>query len=106
MTFANVISPRYRRFGLPAGYFGTSMAAPHVSAAAALVIASGVLGPHPTVAQLVTQLSETATKIGPGADGDPHYYGAGLLNAATATEPVGSTGPTGPSGPSGPTGTS
>ena len=33
-----------RRFGLPGGYLGTSMAAPHVCAAAALVIASGVIG--------------------------------------------------------------
>ena len=37
-----------RKFGLPSGYIGTSMAAPHVSATAALVIASGVIGPHPT----------------------------------------------------------
>ena len=37
-----------RVFGFPSGYEGTSMAAPHVSAAAALVIASGVLGPHPS----------------------------------------------------------
>ena len=37
-----------RRFGLPSGYVGTSMAAPHVAATAALVIASGILGPHPT----------------------------------------------------------
>ena len=37
-----------RRFGLPVGYEGTSMAAPHVAATAALIIASGVLGRHPT----------------------------------------------------------
>ena len=60
-TFADVDSPRYRVFGLPAGYFGTSMAAPHVSAAAALIIASGVLGPHPTVAAIIAQLTQTAT---------------------------------------------
>ena len=36
-----------RSFGLPAGYVGTSMATPHVSATAALVIASGVLGARP-----------------------------------------------------------
>ena len=33
-------------FGYPDSYEGTSMAAPHVAAAAALVIASGVVGPH------------------------------------------------------------
>ena len=44
MTFDG--SPR--RFGLPGEYMGTSMAAPHVSAAAALVIASGIIGPNPS----------------------------------------------------------
>ena len=103
-TFANVVDPHYRSFGLPAGYFGTSMAAPHVSATAALIIASGVLGPHPTVAQIVTQLTTTATKLGANGD-DPRHYGAGLVNAAAATEPVATIGPTGPSGPTGTTGT-
>jgi serine protease len=106
-TFANVSSPHYRIFGLPSGYFGTSMAAPHVSATAALIIASGVLGPRPTVSALIGQLTQTAVKLGPAA-GDPRHYGAGLVDAAAATEPAGSTGPSGPSGPtgiSGPTGT-
>ncbi len=44
-----------RRFGMPGGYEGTSMAAPHVSATAALIIASGVIGRHPTPAQIVAQ---------------------------------------------------
>ena len=106
-TFANISSPRYRVFGLPAGYFGTSMAAPHVSATAALIIASGVLGPHPTVPAIIGQLTQTAVKLG-SAGGDARYYGAGLVDAAAATEPVGSSGPTGPTGTtgtSGPTGT-
>ena len=38
MTFTDSV----KNFGLPSGYRGTSMAAPHVSAVAALVIASGV----------------------------------------------------------------
>jgi serine protease len=76
-----------RRFGLPAGYDGTSMAAPHVSAAAALVIASGVLGRHPTPALLIARLRATARKLG-GA-GDEALYGAGLLDAAAATAPGG-----------------
>jgi len=102
-TFASLASPRYRTFGLPAGYFGTSMAAPHVSATAALIIASGLLGPHPTVAQLAAQLTGTAVNPVPGG-GDTHYYGAGILDAAAATAPVGATGPSGPSGPTGTTG--
>jgi serine protease len=76
-----------RRFGIPSGYEGTSMAAPHVAAAAALVIASGVLGPHPTPAQLTARLRATARKLGGG--GDERLYGAGLLDAAAATAPGG-----------------
>jgi serine protease len=75
------------RFGLPSGYEGTSMATPHVSATAALVIASGVLGPHPTPAQLTARLRATARKLGGG--GDERLYGAGLLDAAAATAPGG-----------------
>jgi serine protease len=76
-----------QRFGLPSGYEGTSMATPHVAATAALVIASGVLGPHPTPAQIITRLRATARKLGGG--GDEALYGAGLLDAAAATAPGG-----------------
>ncbi len=75
------------RFGIPGGYEGTSMATPHVSAVAALVIASGVLGKHPTPAQITARLSATARKLGGG--GDERLYGAGLLDAAAATAPGG-----------------
>ena len=78
-------SPRV--FGLPTGYEGTSMAAPHVSATAALVIASGVLGRHPTPAQITARLRATARKL--GAPGDQGLYGAGLVDAAAATAPGG-----------------
>ena len=101
-TFADVESPSVRVFGLPGGYFGTSMAAPHVSAAAALIIASGILGPHPTVAQITQRLTETAIPLGDAAD--RRYFGAGLLNAAAATGTTGATGPTGPTGATGSTG--
>ena len=74
-----------RSFGLPGGYVGTSMAAPHVSGTAALVIASGVIGPNPTPAQLEARLKATATDLGtPGPDS---RYGAGLVNAARAVTP-------------------
>ena len=74
-----------RSFGLPGGYVGTSMAAPHVSATAALVIASGVIGPNPTPAQLEARLKATARDLGtPGRDS---RYGAGLVNAARAVTP-------------------
>ena len=76
-----------RRFGLPSGYEGTSMSAPHVSAIAALVIASGVIGRHPTPAQVIARLRATARKLGGG--GDQALYGAGLVDAAAATAPGG-----------------
>ncbi len=76
-----------RRFGIPSGYEGTSMATPQVSATAALIIASGVLGRHPTPAQLTARLRSTARPMGGG--GDERLYGAGLLNAAAATAPGG-----------------
>jgi serine protease len=72
-----------RRFGLPGDYMGTSMAAPHVSAAAALVIASGVLGPDPSPAAVEARLKTTARDLGLG--GPDAHYGAGLLDAARAT---------------------
>lgn len=60
------------------GYFpfqGTSMAAPHVAAVAALVISEGITNPN-KVKQI---LSKSAT-----AKGDKQHFGAGLLNAAKA----------------------
>jgi serine protease len=77
----------FTKFGLPGGYEGTSMATPHVAATAALIIASGVLGAHPTPAQITARLKATARKLGGG--GDERLYGAGLVNAAAATAPGG-----------------
>lgn len=71
-----------RRFGLPDSYQGTSMAAPHVSAAAALVIASGVIGSDPSPAAVERQLKATARDLGSG--GPDSRYGWGLLDAARA----------------------
>ena len=76
-----------RKFGIPGGYEGTSMATPHVAAAAALVIASGVLGRHPTPKQIAARLMATARPL--GGPGDSKLYGAGLLDAAAATAPGG-----------------
>jgi serine protease len=74
------------RFGLPSGCEGTSMAAPHVSGAAALVIASGVLGPDPTPDQITARLTQTARDLGP--QGYDTRYGAGLVDAGRATDPA------------------
>jgi serine protease len=65
------------------GWIGTSMAAPHVSATAALVIAGGVLGPDPSPDAVRRRLESTARDLGvPGYD---HLYGWGLIDAAAAT---------------------
>jgi len=61
------------------------MAVPHVAATAALIIASRVLGPHPTPDQLEARLKQTATDLGP--PGYDTRYGAGLINAGRATDP-------------------
>jgi serine protease len=71
------------RFGLPSGYDGTSMAAPHVTAAAALVLASRVLGTTPTPGQVECRLKATARVL--GIPGPNRVYGSGLVDAGAAT---------------------
>jgi serine protease len=78
--------PKNRRFGIPNGYEGTSMAAPHVAAAAALVIATGVVGAPPTPGAIEQRLKATARDLGP--PGPDTRYGAGLLDAGAATAPA------------------
>jgi serine protease len=81
VTFMDPGHPR--RFGIPNGWYGTSMAAPEVAATAALVIASGVLGTHPSPAAVLARLEHTATPLG---SGEPNSeFGYGRLNAAAAT---------------------
>jgi serine protease len=66
----------YDKFGI-VGLHGTSMAAAHVSGAAALLLAES---PGLTPAEVGDRLESCAT-----TPGDPKYYGAGLLDAARAT---------------------
>jgi serine protease len=79
MTYTNSVA----RFGLPSGYDGTSMAAPHVSATAALVIASRVLGARPAPSQVECRLKATAKPL--GIPGPNRVYGSGLVDAGAAT---------------------
>jgi serine protease len=76
----------YKQFKL-VSMFGTSMSTPEVSAAAAMVIASGVLGADPTPKQILDRLEATARPL----DGmKPNkYYGHGLLDITSATRPGG-----------------
>jgi serine protease len=64
------------------GFAGTSESAPHVTAIAALVIASGRLGPHPAPEAVQNRIEDTARDI--GAPGRDDYYGYGLADAAAA----------------------
>ena len=77
-TFRGSVS----RFGLPPGFEGTSMAAPHVAGVAALVIGARRLGGDPSPADVERHLESTARDLGlPGWD---PRYGYGLLDAAAA----------------------
>jgi serine protease len=80
--------PHWNDFGYPSYYIGTSMSSPEVAATAALVIASRVIGPHPTPDQILNRLEETATTLPVGAAKPNSDYGYGLLNAGAATAPI------------------
>jgi serine protease len=73
-----------RRFKL-VGFEGTSFAAPHVTAAAALLIATKRIGAKPSPGAVKQRLMSTARDLGAaGADG---HYGAGLLDIGAALAP-------------------
>jgi serine protease len=81
VTFTHRVS----NFGMPSNWEGTSMAAPHVSAIAALIIATGVIGKKPTAAAIEARLKATARDLGP--TGVDRRYGSGLVNAFEAINP-------------------
>ncbi len=85
LTFTDASHPR--RFGYPAGIYGTSMAAAEVAATAALVIASGVVGKHPSPGAILNRLEQTATPMGTSKPPNASF-GWGLLNAGAATAPA------------------
>jgi len=71
------------RFGNRYGVVGTSMAVPHVAAAAALVVAGRIVGTDPSPAAIETRLERTARDL--GAPGYDERYGWGLVSAGAAT---------------------
>jgi serine protease len=87
MTFTHRDDPD--DFSLPSTWYGTSMSAPEVSAAAAMVIASGVLGKHPSPAAVLKRLEQTATQpVAGGMHSHSDLYGYGIVNAGAATGPL------------------
>ena len=87
MTFPDLggsgTSVNVGEFVLQSGWFGTSMSAPDVAAAAAMVIASDVLGSDPTPTAILDRLEATARHIS-GATPN-NQYGYGLLDIGAAT---------------------
>ncbi len=77
-----------KRFGIPGNYVGTSMAAAHASAAAAMTIAAGVVRPlkkgRGRVGAVTRRLRATARSLGLPAT----QQGAGLIDLARATDPT------------------
>jgi serine protease len=75
-------------FAIPTDYQGTSMAAAHVSGVAAMILASGVLGPQKTpkarVKAVTRRLRKTARSLGLPST----QQGAGLIDAGAATDPA------------------
>lgn len=76
-----------RHFAEPSDYVGTSMAAAHVSGLTAMVLASATIDPKAKkkgkVAAVTQRLRQTARDLGL----PPTRQGAGLIDAAKATEP-------------------
>jgi serine protease len=77
-----------RAFGIPSNYVGTSMAAAHVSGVAAMVLASGVLGPQASAKARVDAVSRRLRTTTRDIGLPRTQQGAGLIDAAAATAPT------------------
>ncbi len=76
-----------RQFGVPANYVGTSMAAAHVSGAAALVIASGVLNGKGKGKMRVDLIRRKLTATARTLNLPEIQQGSGVIDVAAATTP-------------------
>lgn len=95
LTLSN--PPHWGQFGYPDYYIGTSMSSPEVAATAALVIASGVIGRHPTPSEILARLEQTAVE--PYGAQPNSNYGYGLVDAGAATQPAAPPAPGPPAAP-------
>jgi serine protease len=68
------------------GFEGTSFSTPHVTAIAAMVIATDRIGRDPSPNAVRRHIMDTARDLGPA--GHDSFYGAGLADAAAALEPA------------------
>lgn len=76
-----------RTFAIPGNYIGTSMSAAHVSGAAAMVLASGVLGPKLKTRGLVKATTKRLQSTARDLALPSTQQGAGLLDVGAATDP-------------------
>jgi len=76
-----------RRFAEPGNYVGTSMAAAHVSGLAAMILASGTLGPKARGKARVDAVTRRLRTTARDLELPETKQGAGLVDAAAATAP-------------------
>jgi serine protease len=77
-----------RLFGEPSSYVGTSMAAAHVSGVAAMILASSVLKPDASPKVTVNAVAQRLRLTARSLDLPSTLQGAGLVDAAKATDPA------------------
>ncbi len=75
------------RFGIEKRWIGTSMAAAHVAGAAAMVLASDVLGGKRGPRQVRDRLTATAITPAYAGSAADNGFGAGIIDVARATDP-------------------